>query len=162
MIPFFSRHYQMNGRSASFENFSKFIGIEIMRIWLIKATNFKDLFIGIFRKWMSFAFSIAYAMSSFLSHILHIITSCSYEKMFRIYASRIVALMTDKHSFWNFTKRQFPRNSLGMVGPSFPSEHPIATTFTTYPNPTSFSFFDIRPERFWGSSSHEFIIHQCV
>ncbi len=54
-----------------------------------------------------------YPAALLIRHVLKIVSLCSEKQMIRTHADRIVAVMTDAHSFWNRSVGKFPRQPMG-------------------------------------------------
>ncbi len=153
MAPCLSSNNTTYGSSTHFKPSGKFYPFSIFRD--IKTSNFFNKFIRQFVRWAEF--SVAFRATSFINHITHIILMGPYEKMVWSYTRWVIALMTNKHSFWDWPIVHFPRNSMGRTDAisnlysSIPSSY-----FSSRPNPASRSFIDIFPKTNSNWNFHRF------
>lgn len=112
----------------------------------VKASNFYDLLNGQFVEWI---FLVAIA-AMFFGHVLHVLPVCSGKQMVGTNAPRIVTPMKNFVAFWNRSKMQHPRNSVGVLVASAVSATPnYPVTFiisSSRPNPTVFLLLNLGPE----------------
>ncbi len=95
--------------------------------------------------------------SIFKVHVPHVILLSSKEKVSRIYASRVVAFMTDKHSFRNFPEMNCPRHPVRIKVVDLPV---LRFAPGPYPLPAvvEWDHFNFFPESFsnwFGGVTHE-------
>lgn len=95
----------------------------------------------------------AQATTTFINHIIHIVSMCSEKQMIWINTRWIIAMMTNKHSMWNITFKYKPCSSMGF--PSFSLKQKRSVTFlavnSALPKPTCFSFFNVSKKSFFVS-----------
>lgn len=89
--------------------------------------------------------------SSFPNHIVGVLLKGSKEQMVRIGAWRIIAFVKNIHSFWNWSKVEYPRNTMGTnmplssITPSHTWIIPFAGFFPSRPLPAWTEFWSM----FW-------------
>lgn len=114
----------------------------------IKFSYLFNLFLGKFRAWMRDANALS---SSFIS-ILRVFFSCSKSKVTDvIYTLRIVAIMKDIHSFWNFSSVHNPSVFAGMSTSSIDPKNSVSIAVnSSLPRPAIIFvfFFKIFKESF--------------
>jgi hypothetical protein len=100
-----------------------------------------------------FCREICLSRSGWLASLVYciqvIVSRASKEKMFRPYAARIVAFVTNKKSAWNFTKMKVPCKSVGanLSSWTFESKKAVAISiFAGDPNPTGLGFSNFPPK----------------
>lgn len=74
---------------------------------LVKLSNFFSLFVSKLR--------LALNASSFLNHILGIVFGGPKKEMIGVHAQPNIALMTKKHTLWNFINKQLPGVSVSSM-----------------------------------------------
>lgn len=137
--------------------YNTFYGLAFYAILFCKANVF-PVFRTIFFSYCLYFFFCQFMQMTFFAStssifsisIGSIISTCSKPKVFRIYASFIIAMMANTHAFWNFTLMQFVRKTMGR---NFlfviDANLPISTCQnTSIPQPTTSSFFYIYPKSF--------------
>jgi hypothetical protein len=90
----------------------------------------------------------------FMKHISSIFFERSNEEMRRIYAGRIVAMMTNAHPSRNFSFMKFIRKSMRLYASWIHELAISAIKFTASPQPASRSFFNVFDEAFANIISH--------
>lgn len=76
------------------------------------------------------------SVSSLEHHVLSVLSLCVHEKMIRIYACRIVAMMKHAQAVWNWTNVKLPRNSVSKRINLIPRDDSIAErTLRCHPRP---------------------------
>lgn len=107
-----------------------------------------------FRRKFCFPNFFTSCKSSFSNGVFNVLFLSASYKVFRIYARRVIAFMKNNEFFRNFTYMDFIRNSMGLNF-SRGMELPVPSTkFSTCPQPTSRSFFDVFEEAFGKIFSH--------
>lgn len=86
---------------------------------------------------------------SFGDHIVRIILSCSNFKVRISNAFPVIAFVHHSHSFWNFTKVNFPRNAMRWPFFKIPSASSVSTCFSRKNPFPAFSKFGAM---FWNAS----------
>jgi len=132
-----------------------------VRIGNSELSSYLMLFLALFSKCVD-SFYVFYGKSCIvvaastrhtfsLRGIFHVLRLISYIKMFRIYAFRIVAMMTDIHFFRYFSFMKFPGITMSKYSASFPSvaEPTVATMIhRANPIPAFACFANIAKESF--------------
>ena len=80
-----------------------------------KATNFLNLLCRELGHAVSLAKMWCVDAAVLLVHIMHVISMGAYKKMCWITTGRIVTLMTDEHSFRDWSMCEFPCNTVGTM-----------------------------------------------
>lgn len=129
MLPYFPAYNFGNYSPMYTEFFCQFSSISRSII----TTNLSNLFIRKFRSLALFATKLP-IFNNFISYIVRI---CTQKKMYRIYATRIIALMKNLHPNLNFSKMNHPGCAMGQPKPSIKIKPPIPLLlFFTDPFPT--------------------------
>lgn len=99
--------------------------------------------------------------SALPNRISCIVPSGSEKKMIRVAARRVIAFMTNAHTFWNFTVCDLPRNSMCLFRIPVNTENPISFIVSvgrprpTFINRTTLNLF---PESILNWSFHIFSV----
>ncbi len=140
MFPSASRDECLNGCVGDTELTSQCVKRVLSIPRLVKRPNLLSLFPS------QFTF-----LSSLSGHIFHVLGRITEEKMFRIYASWIVACVQDPGSFWNITIMKNPTCDMGVgrftIRPT-QVDSAIAFKRATLPKPAGRSFHYPFPEAF--------------
>lgn len=88
----------------------------------------------------------AIAVSPFGGFIGHVVGGSSEEKVIRMDAGGIVAMVTDQQSRWDQPVSQFPRKSMRYNMFAVGEQLPVSTPPDVFVGPTSIAFDDILPE----------------
>lgn len=98
-------------------------------------------------------FGSALPLSSFLDHILHVVSISSKKQVIGAYTSSIVTVMTDKHPFWNGTSSQLIGNAMSWSQVSLKQNLPVVIFVmpVAYPQPASIgvTFVNFAPKSFF-------------
>lgn len=93
--------------------------------------------------------SLQNLVSSLCNHISCVISFCSKKQMPWVAARWVVAFVKNAQSIWNWTIRQFPRDSRRKSAFTAPPEHSVSMT-TSGPDPSPafwrFSFYNVCPK----------------
>lgn len=106
----------------------------------VKSFDYYNIFIAQLTKGTSFT----QKFTTFANHVVRIFLRCSHKEMIGIYASRIIALMTNVMAFWNRAVEMLIRNSMRGSRIAFSlssanSHNSVATRFydRSFPKPTA-------------------------
>ncbi len=124
MIPCYSMSNRINGliANAIFSGKSRLISF----LWIKCAFDLSNICFG--KLGHSGLRSSVKNSATFFNHVSHVVKLSSRKQMFRIYASRIVALVTNIMSFWNRPNKYFVRNSVSLLLSTINSKYSISTS----------------------------------
>lgn len=95
----------------------------------------------------------SYPSPSLLRHVNRVVFMCPEKQVIGSYARRVIAFVTDEHSFWDRPVVNLPRDARDGFYPSLPvcyDTHRSVSGFARRfcPEPTSAGFLNARPESF--------------
>lgn len=110
---------------------------QLFNCWSISLALIKRFYFVIHAFVCVFSWTPCEFCSSFFKHISRVIEMCAKKQMVWIYASRIVAAMTNQKIFSNWSMMNFIRKTMGFFRFAFYFDTPIAACkFTSNPLPT--------------------------
>jgi len=149
MSPIFTSHNSPNSTLGHIKNLRDFSLSCISKC--IHLPDLKNIFINEFAGRINFSIKWGSFKISTLPHfVIYVVLMSSYKKMIRIYARRIIAMMTYAHSFGDRSTVKNPRRNIGTDWNRTLSTYlPISIKIQACrPNPAFGwrSFFDLLPE----------------
>lgn len=143
MFPTFSFNNLINICTCDSVNFTE----DSSPLRFIKKSYFSYIFFFKLCFWIPFSYTV-----SFFRHISHIVSVSTKKQMGRSNTKRDVAMMAYAHFFGNFPFMKNPRKTMRThtISDRKTKRTISIIKFSSYPQPTSWSFFDITPKSyFW-------------